>query len=41
MKFYNREKEIEILENLKGDFRIGVMGRPIKYFELVNRELIL
>jgi len=31
---------MEILENLKGDFRIGVISRPIKYFELVNRELI-
>jgi AAA+ ATPase superfamily predicted ATPase len=27
MKFYNREKEIELLKNLKGDFRIAVVGR--------------
>lgn len=27
MRFYNREKEIEILDNLKGDFRVAVVGR--------------
>lgn len=27
MKFYDREKEIKMLENLKGDFRIAVVGR--------------
>lgn len=27
MRFYNREKEIKILRNLKGDFRIAIVGR--------------
>lgn len=27
MKFYDREKEIEILGNLKGNFRIAIVGR--------------
>lgn len=27
MKFYDREKEKELLKNLKGDFRIAVVGR--------------
>ncbi|MBU3904681.1 MAG: ATP-binding protein [Nanoarchaeota archaeon] len=27
MRFYNREKEIEILNNLKGDFRVAIVGR--------------